>query len=158
MLRTHMHDVTLFILFVCVKLFAGRDTRRFSCCCIPWPTAPVTPWPPRHHIWPVVPPIPHSFYPDIPFTTLLRNLRARSHPLRISWGQSLAALGVPRREQPRSWEWPEWAPVRRVSNAEVNPFCNSELACCSDCVEGEGASRSSDWQTPFPLSCLSCTH
>jgi hypothetical protein len=35
------------------------------------------------------------------------------------WGQSLAALGVPRREQPRTWEWPEWAPVRRVSNAEV---------------------------------------
>lgn len=35
------------------------------------------------------------------------------------WGQALATLGVPRREQPRTWEWPEWAPVRRVSDAEV---------------------------------------
>jgi hypothetical protein len=41
------------------------------------------------------------------------------HSLRIRWGESLAAFGVPRREQPKSWDWPEWAPVRRVSDAEV---------------------------------------
>jgi hypothetical protein len=42
------------------------------------------------------------------------------HALLLSWSETLAALGVARRQQPRSWDWPEWAPVRRVSDAEAS--------------------------------------